>query len=300
MKLAAIDIGSNAVRLLVCRVHNTSQDIIVKKEELIRVPIRLGEDSFVTGKISDEKVQLLTDTMTAFKLLLNAFEVKAFRACATSAMRDAANTPEILKKIKTETGIEVELISGSTEANLIYENHIADHFTKDFSYLYIDVGGGSTELTLYSKNKPVFSKSFNIGTIRMLHNMVSKELWTEFKDFIKTKTEGFEPIIAIGSGGNINKIQRVLGKKGNRSLTYQNMTEFYDDIASLTYEQRMEKYGMKPDRADVIVPATRIFTTIMKHASIQRIVIPEIGLADGIIHQLFEEKYLTSNSAMKN
>ena len=290
MKLAAIDIGSNAVRLLICRAHQTADDIVLKKEELLRIPIRLGEDVFINGNISDEKSNRLIKAMKAFKNVMELFDVEAFRACATSAMRDASNSAEVIAKIKSDSEIDIELLSGGDEARLIYENHIADHFSNDYAYLYIDVGGGSTELTLYSKSKMVFSRSFDIGTIRYLFNQVSKETLTDFKQFIKYNTEEYQPIIAIGSGGNINKIEKILDKKGSRSLTFEKISDLYDELKGLTIEQRMEKYGMKSDRADVIVPAAKIFMTVMKYAGIHRIVIPEIGLADGIIHRLFEER----------
>ena len=296
MKFAAIDIGSNAVRLLFCNVFEQGVNTIFKKAELIRVPLRLGEDAFTNHFISDEKADDLVKTMKAFKLLIEVHRPVSFRACATSAMRDASNSADIIKRIKEEAQINVELIDGSTEANLIYMNHIAEHLDRNNSYLYIDVGGGSTELTLFSRNRHVFSRSFNVGTIRMLNQQIDKTLWTNFKEWIKINTADYHPLIAIGSGGNINKLHRMAKLKDNKPLTFAKLNEIFEELNLLTLQERIENLGLKPDRADVIIPASKIFLSVMKNAQIEKIFVPEIGLSDGIVHQLYEDYKLISGA----
>ena len=289
MKFASIDIGSNAVRLLLCQVFENDGDPEFKKIELVRMPIRLGEDSFSMRRISDHKISQLVDTMKAFRLLIGVFEAVDFRACATAAMREAENSEEIIRKVKSETRILIEVVDGKTEAQIIYSNHIAEHLEADQCYLYIDVGGGSTEVTLFAKNHTIASRSFNIGTIRMLQNQVSKETWSEFKSWIAATTADYKPITGIGSGGNINKIFKMLSKKDDRPFTYKRLREMYEYMNSFSYEDRIRLLGLNPDRADVIIPASRIFLTIMKTAGIEKIVVPQVGLSDGIVHLLYEK-----------
>lgn len=294
MKFASIDIGSNAVRLLFCNVFEQGINTVFKKAELIRVPIRLGEDAFTNHFISDEKADDLVKAMQAFKLLIEIHRPISFRACATSAMRDASNSAGIIERIKNEAQINVEIIDGSTEANLIYMNHIAEHLDRNNSYLYIDVGGGSTELTLFSRNRHVFSRSFNIGTIRMLNQQIDKTLWTNFKEWIKINTADYHPLIAIGSGGNINKLHKMAKVKDNKPLSFEKLNEIFEELNSFTLQERIENLGLKPDRADVIIPASKIFLSVMKNAQIEKIFVPEIGLSDGIVHQLYEDYKLNS------
>lgn len=288
MRFASIDIGSNAVRLLLCNVIEDSKDTHFKKNELIRMPIRLGEDSFLLKKITEEKIKKLVHTMKAFKYLIKVFDAVSYRACATSAMREAENGKEVIDRIKRESGLQVEIIDGKTEAEIIYSNHIAEHLEHDQSYIYIDVGGGSTELTLFSENKIVFSQSFNVGTIRFLHDTVSKDYWSLFKEKVKEVTKGYHPLTAIGSGGNINKMFKMVGKKDNKPVYYDKLKELYEYLNSFTVEERITQLGLNPDRADVIVPAAKIFLSIMKHGEIEKIIIPQIGLSDGIVHLLYE------------
>jgi len=290
LKFAAIDIGSNAVRLLFCNVFDDDGIITLKKAELIRVPIRLGEDSFITGKISEEKIQKLIDAMKAFKSLIKVNEVIDYRACATSAMRDAANGKEIVERIRKEAGILIELIDGKTEADLLYCNHVLQHLDKENSYLYIDIGGGSTELTLFSKGKTIASQSFNIGTIRMLHNQIDKAYWTNFKQWIEDTTKNYSPLLAIGSGGNINKLFKLSGKKLNKMISTEKLKNLYALLESYTYEERVKILGLKTDRADVIIPASKILLTVLKKAGIENTIVPQTGLADGIILQLYKSK----------
>lgn len=289
MKFASIDIGSNAIRLLLCNVFEDNGEPVFKKAELIRMPIRLGEDSFSTQLISEAKIEQLVDTMKAFRLLIGVFDAIDYRACATAAMREASNGPAIISRVKTETGIDIEIIDGKTEAKIIYSNHIAEHLDINSSYLYIDVGGGSTEITLFAGNESVASRSFNVGTIRMLQNQVSKETWSEFKNWITSQTTSYKPLIGIGSGGNINKLFKILAKKEDKPLTYKRLKEYYEFMNGFSYEDRIKILGLNPDRADVIIPASRIFLSIMKAAEIEKLIVPQVGLSDGIIHLLYDK-----------
>lgn len=290
MRLAAIDIGSNAARLLISEVTNdVNGKAKFNKIDLIRVPLRLGFDVFEKGEISEHRIDMIVQTMKAYKHLLNVYEVKHLKACATSAMRDAKNGAEIIKKIKHETGIDIEIISGSDEAAFIYENHVAENLDKEHSYLYIDVGGGSTELTFFSNNKLVFKDSYNIGTIRLLKNKVSDDTWDEMKDSIKQKTKGHKEVTAIGSGGNINKIFSLSKTKEDKPLSLQLLRDYYKELSNVSLTDRINIYKLKEDRADVIVPALQIYLNVMRWAGADEIYVPRIGLADGLIQHLYEE-----------
>ena len=290
MKLAAIDIGSNAARLLISEVTlNNAGKPVFNKLNLIRVPLRLGFDVFAKGEISPAKVTMIIQTMKAYGHLLRVYEVDHVKACATSAMRDAVNGIEIIKKVKLETGIDIKIISGDDEASLIYENHIAENLDKDHSYLYIDVGGGSTELTFFADGKLRYKESVNIGTIRLLQNMVVEKQWDEMRDHIKTNTKSKLPIIAIGSGGNINKIFSISKKKDGKPLPLELLKDYYKELSSVNLEDRINIYKMREDRADVIVPALQIYINVMRWADISEIYVPKIGLADGLIQNLYEE-----------
>lgn len=291
MKLAAIDIGSNAARLLITEVTTDKNNkASFTKLSLVRVPLRLGFDVFDSGKISAHKTKLLLLTMKGFLNLMQAFEVRKMRACATSAMRDAANALEIISNVKKETGIDIEVISGGDEASLVFENHIAENLSKDHSYLYIDVGGGSTELTFFSNNNLIFKDSFNIGTIRLLKNQVNDFSWDEMKETIKTKTKGFKTITAIGSGGNINKIFSISKRKDGKPLSFDLLRDYYKELSNVSLEDRINIYKLKEDRADVIVPALKIYISCMRWAGAEEIYVPKIGLADGLIQHLWEEE----------
>jgi exopolyphosphatase / guanosine-5'-triphosphate,3'-diphosphate pyrophosphatase len=297
VRLSAIDIGSNAARLLITDVISPLESLRAGprgvpefiKVVLVRVPLRLGFDVFDKGQISPAKVEKIIKTVKAYKLLLDVYEVKHLKACATSAMRDASNADEIIKKVKTETGIQIEVISGDQEASFIYENHIAENLTTDESYLYIDVGGGSTELTFYSDGKLVFKESFNIGTIRLLKNQVNEATWDEMKEFIAKKTKGYHHVTAIGSGGNINKIFSISKRKEGKPLNLDLLRDYYKEFSSMSLAQRISLYKLREDRADVIVPALLIYINIMRWVDAQEIYVPKIGLADGLIHTLYEE-----------
>lgn len=290
MRLAAIDIGSNAARLLITDVIAGLQgapEFI--KVVLVRVPLRLGFDVFDKGEISATKADKITKTIKAYKLLLDVYEVRHLKACATSAMRDAVNAGDIIKKVKQETGIEIEVISGDQEASLIYENHVAENMAGNESYLYIDVGGGSTELTFFSDGKMIFKKSFNIGTIRLLKNQVNEAAWDEMKEFIRNRTRGYHHVTAIGSGGNINKIFSLSKRKEGKPLTLELLRDYYKEFSNLSVAQRISLHKLREDRADVIVPALLIYINIMRWADAEDIYVPKIGLADGLIHTLYED-----------
>ncbi|MFN2457224.1 MAG: Ppx/GppA phosphatase family protein [Chitinophagaceae bacterium] len=290
MKLAAIDIGSNAARLLISEVteiYPGKPEFI--KASLVRVPLRLGFDVFETGRISDVKIEKVIKTIRAYKLLLDVYEVQHLNACATSAMRDATNSVDILNTVKAQTGIVIKVISGQEEASLIYENHIAENLNNHKSYLYIDVGGGSTELSFFSTGRLVAKESFNIGTIRLLKNQVQEETWAEMKNFIRINIKTYHPITCIGSGGNINKIFSLSKRKEGQTLNVELLYNYYKEFNSLSLAQRMSLYSLREDRADVIVPALLIFINIMKWAESNEIFVPKIGLADGLIHHLYDE-----------
>lgn len=290
MRLAAIDIGSNAARLLITDVILSAQkEPEFIKIALIRVPLRLGFDVFEKGEISEQKINRIFKTIYAYKHLMEVYEVSHLRACATSAMRDAANGPEIIKRINEETGINIEIISGQQEASLINENHFAEHLASDESYMYIDVGGGSTELTFFSDGRMVAKESFNIGTIRLLKDQVTESTWDAMKDFIKKSTRGLHHITAIGSGGNINKIFSLSKRKEGKPLTLGMLRDYYKEFSTLTLQQRMTLYKLREDRADVIVPALLIYINVMRWADADEIVVPKIGLADGLIRSLYDE-----------
>lgn len=289
MKLAAIDIGSNAARLLI-------NDVIIDPQQkpefvkltLVRVPLRLGFDVFENGFISPEKEEKFITTIKAYKHLVDVYEVEHLITAATSAMRDASNAKDLLTRVKAETGIEINVITGEEEAKYIYESHFADNLNTQESYLYIDVGGGSTELTFFSDGKLVTQQSFNIGTIRLLKNQVAQEHWAQMRDFIREKLRGHHHITAIGSGGNINKIFSLSKRKEGKPLNLELLRNYYKEFSALNLQQRISLYHLREDRADVIVPALLIYINVMNWADADEIFVPKIGLADGLIHILYD------------
>lgn len=290
MKFAAIDVGSNAVRLLLSRVDSEGVEPIYEKISLVRMPIRLGEDAFVHNNISQEKVSRLVSTMIAFKHLMDAYEPIDFMACATSAMREADNSDEIVSMIKKKSGIDLKVISGRKEAKIIYSNRIEKIVgSSDSTYLHIDVGGGSTELILFKGSKVFAYRSFNIGTIRMLEGIVTKNDWNEMKRWVKNVTSKNVPDHAIGSGGNINKLFRMSGRKDGTLLMAEDIKDLNNYLKGFTLEQRITKIGLRPDRADVIVPASKIYYSVMNWGNINYMHVPQLGLADGIIHVLYKK-----------
>lgn len=288
MKFAAIDIGSNAIRLLIEEVHIDEGRYHIEKVSLTRVPVRLGEDVFTKGKIGKQKVSQLVKTMTAFAYLMEVHDTAIYRACATSAMREAKNRRSVIKKVKEESGIELELLSGDEEANLIFSNYFAQNLNTKANYLYIDVGGGSTELTLIKNGKRIKGQSFELGTVRMLSNAVDAKVWERARRWIQSSFKNNEVVTAIGTGGNINTLFKIIGKKPNQTISITEIKEQYESLRLLTMEQRITKLKMKPDRADVIIPACEIYLRLMGYANIANMIVPKIGLADGIILDLFE------------
>lgn len=289
-KYAAIDIGSNAVRLLISNIlEQENKPTKFKKNALVRVPIRLGGDVFVHSIISEENKVRLIDTMQAFKLLMKTHKVVAYKACATSAMREATNGKEITKLIKRKAGIQIDIIDGEEEAEIISATEINDYIKNDRIYLYVDVGGGSTEFSILKNSEKVASKSFKIGTVRLLNDIVKHETWQELQRWIKDNTRQFDSIDVIGTGGNINKIYKISGKKIGKPLTYFYLSTYFNLLSSYTYEERITELDLNQDRADVIIPALRIYLSAMKWSKAKQIYVPKIGLSDGIIKSIYND-----------
>ncbi|MCC2590007.1 exopolyphosphatase [Chryseobacterium sp. MFBS3-17] len=289
MRLAAIDIGSNAARLLINEVKKDSRGKPeFTKLNLLRIPLRLGMDVFTRGKIGEEREQMMLDSMQIFSDLMRIYKVEHYRACATSAMRDATNGREIITAVKKNSGINIEIISGDEEATLIYENHIAEGMDKNYAYLYIDVGGGSTELTFYENGKLKYKHSFNIGSIRLLNNLVTDDQWKEMKEEIRKNINSKKPVMAIGSGGNINKVFSMSKTKEGKPLTATAIKKCYKEMSLLSVQERISKYGFREDRADVLVPALQIFINVMQWSETQKIFVPKISVADGLIRSIYK------------
>ena len=290
-KYAAIDIGSNAIRLLIATViEKKDRPPQFKKTSLVRVPIRLGADVFLEDKISEKNYLRMLDAMNAYQLLMKTHGVVKYRACATSAMREATNGVAIAQRIKKETSIDIEIIDGSDEAAIIASTDLKDLIETEKSFLYVDVGGGSTEFTIFANRKIVTSKSFKLGTVRILNDMVRESMWGDVKKWIKKNTESYEKISLIGSGGNINSIYKNSGIKLGKPLSYFFLTNYFEKLKSFTYHERIFELQMNPDRADVIVPATKIYLSAMKWSKAKSIYVPKIGLSDGIIKSLYNEE----------
>jgi exopolyphosphatase/guanosine-5'-triphosphate,3'-diphosphate pyrophosphatase len=290
VKLAAIDIGSNAARLMISEVeHDATGKPVFNKLNLVRIPLRLGFDVFETGAISPAKREMMIETMQAFQHLMKVYATDSYIACATSAMRDASNSYEVIRDIKEQTGIEIKIISGELEASIIYENHFAESLSIEHHYLYIDVGGGSTELTLFTDGFVAFKQSFNIGTIRLLKGQVSEKTWEQMKEFIKNATRTPRKVISIGSGGNINKVFSLSKKKDGKPLSLDLLKDYMKELSMMDLKERMQTYKLREDRADVIVPALQIYTNVMKWADSEEMFVPKIGLADGLIQHLYAE-----------
>lgn len=290
-KYAAIDIGSNAVRLLISTITEPEdKDPTFKKTSLVRVPIRLGEDVFVNGKISAFNMMRMRDTMKAFNLLMKSHQIERYKACATSAMRDAKNGQELAKLVKKESDIDIEIIDGEHEAAIIAATDLHTLIQDDKTYLYVDVGGGSTEFTLYAEGKTIASKSFKLGTVRILNDMIEPNIWEEVEAWIKKETKNYTKISLIGSGGNINNIFKSSGKKMGKPLSYFYLSSYYQLLNSLTYEERISQLNLNTDRADVIIPATKIYLSAMKWSRARKVYVPKIGLSDGIIKSLYNDE----------
>ncbi|UFH34765.1 Ppx/GppA phosphatase family protein [Flavobacterium acetivorans] len=290
-KYAAIDIGSNAMRLLIVNiVEQEGKEPQFNKSSLVRVPIRLGQDAFTVGEISPENIDRMCDAMTAFNLLMKVHKVQSYKAFATSAMREAYNGNEVVEIIKNKADINIEIIDGKKEAAIIASTDLYHLLNTDQTYLFVDVGGGSTEFTLFSNGKIVHSRSFKAGTVRLLNDMVHDVVWAEIEKWIKTITEDFEEVTLIGSGGNINKLFKMSGKMQEKPLSYIYINSQYAFLNSLSYEQRISELGLNPDRADVIIPAVRIYLNAMKWSGARQIYVPKIGLSDGIVKSMYYGK----------
>ena len=289
-KLAAIDIGSNAIRILISNVVQVEgEHPVFMKSEMIRVPIRLGEDSFTVGEISPKNIKRVVKAMKAFKLIMKINGVKNYMACATSALRESNNADELIAKVKKKAGIKIELIDGKKEAEIIsYTTILADQ-GHNSNYLYVDVGGGSTEFSVLKKGKRIVSKSFKAGTVRMINNMVNDKVWQEIEKWIKMNTKGIEEIQLLGSGGNINKVFKLSNIKDGNPLTYFNLKSFYQDLKKLSYEERILRYNLNLDRADVILPALEIYLKALKWSGATKVFVPKIGLSDGMIKMMYKK-----------
>ncbi|CAM3595977.1 ppx protein [Flavobacterium saliperosum S13] len=290
-KYAAIDIGSNAMRLLITNIiEQPGKETQFNKSALIRVPIRLGQDAFTVGEITEENVDRMIDAMKAFKLLMKVYKVERYMACATSAMREAYNGKEVTEIIKKKADVKIEIIDGKKEAAIIASSDLHHFIKTDQTYLYVDVGGGSTEFSLFSEGKMIASKSFKNGTVRLLNNMVNDVVWQEIEKWIKANTEDYENITLIGSGGNINKIFKLSGKAQEKPLSYIYLNSEYQKLNALSYEQRIAELGLNTDRADVIIHALRIYLNAMKWSGARNIYVPKIGLSDGIVKAMYNGK----------
>jgi exopolyphosphatase/guanosine-5'-triphosphate,3'-diphosphate pyrophosphatase len=292
-KYGAIDIGSNAIRLLVSNVIVTEgKEPQFKKSALVRVPIRLGADAFVSGIIGEENTKRMIDAMEAFKLLIKVHNVERYKACATSAMREAKNGLEIVEKIFNETGVQIDIISGKEEAAIISSTDLNQLIEGNNSYLYVDVGGGSTEFTVYSEGNIVVSKSFKMGTVRLLSNKksVNKEIFLNVEKWIKKNTLGLKNLSLIGSGGNINKLFKMSGRLEGKPISFIYLNAQYQFLKQMSYQDRISELSLNPDRADVIIPATKIYISAMKWSGATKLYVPKIGLSDGIIKSLYYNK----------
>lgn len=287
-KFAAIDIGSNAIRLLINNViEQKDRPTLFKKSELVRVPVRLGEDSFLRGEISDISLKRLIKTMQSFDLLMQVYGVEKYMACATSALREARNGQEVIERVQQESNIKIDIIDGKREAAIIASTDLKDVIKTDRLYLYVDVGGGSTEFTIFDKGAPIVSRSFEIGTVRILNNLVKDTVWDDIKAWIASHIGQDRLVEIIGSGGNINKLHKMSGRKIGQPLSYIWLNAQYHFLNSMEYEDRIAELGLNQDRADVIIPATKIFLNAAKWSKAKKIHVPKIGLADGMIKTLY-------------
>ena len=292
-KYGAIDIGSNAIRLLISNVIvENNKEPQFKKSSLVRVPIRLGADAFVSGIISDENIVRMIDAMEAFKLLMKVHKVERYKACATSAMREATNGKLVVEKILSETGVKIDIIGGKEEAAIISSTDLNQLIEGDSSYLYVDVGGGSTEFTVFSGGKIITSKSFKMGTVRLLSNKksVNKAIFSDVEKWIKKNTKDLKRLSLIGSGGNINKLFKMSGRSEGKPISFIYLNAQYQFLKQMSFEDRISELSLNPDRADVIIPATKIYLSAMKWSGARKIYVPKIGLSDGIIKSLFLNK----------
>ena len=289
-KYAAIDIGSNAIRMLVSNVIDHDKERIILKNTLVRVPIRLGEDSFTSGSISKKNQKRIVKSMKAFKMLMKVHRVKDYLAFATSALREAENGKKVVKQVFSKSGIKIEIIDGKKEAKIISNTNVFDSVELDKTFLYVDVGGGSTEFSILINGKRTHSKSFKIGTVRLLNGGVSEDLWERSEAWVKSHTKDYSKVYLLGTGGNINKLHKMAGIKDSRPITYLTLSALYVRLSKLTYEERIIKYGLNPDRSDVILPAAMLFSRTLKWTGAKVVYVPKVGLSDGMIRELCKTK----------
>jgi exopolyphosphatase/guanosine-5'-triphosphate,3'-diphosphate pyrophosphatase len=287
-KFAAIDIGSNAIRILIANIIQTEHNVVFQKNSLIRSPVRLGEDSFTLGEISPKSLKRFVKTMKAFKLLMNIHGVSHYKAFATSALREANNSSYVIKTVKKKAGIKVEIIDGTKEAEIIFNSKISEFINTRKTFLFVDVGGGSTEFTFINEGNHVISKSFKIGTVRLINNLVDDRVWIGIENWIKKNSMKYDKITLMGSGGNINKLFKLSNIKEGKPLSKIKLSQLFMQLEKLNYEERVLKFELNPDRADVIVPAARIYLKALEWSGGQKIYVPRFGLSDGMIKYMYK------------
>lgn len=289
-KYAAIDIGSNAIRVLISNVIETKEGVHFQKNALVRAPIRLGEDSFTLGEISKKSIKRMVNAMKAFKLLMKVHHVSHYQAYATSALREANNSGDIVEQVKKKTGIKIEIIDGRKEAEIISNSKISDFLNSQKTFLFLDVGGGSTEFTFINEGRRVCSKSFKIGTVRLINNLVDDRVWEAIRNWIIKNSKPYSKITLMGSGGNINKLFKLSNIKEGKPLSMIKLNQIFLELESLSYEERIVKFELNPDRADVIIPAARIYLKALEWSGGQKIYVPKFGLSDGMIKYMHKNK----------
>jgi len=288
-KIAAIDIGSNAVRMLICYVISSEDEHVFQKNSYLRLPLRLGEDAFKNGVISNQKITLLTNAILSFKYIMKVHGVKDYQIYATSALRESKNSKEVISIIKKKTGLNIELISGLKEAKIVSKGNSLEQIDFNKIFIYVDVGGGSTELSILRKGEQKISKSFKIGTVRLLNNLVDDSILMEIKHWLKSNIDIDDKIKLFATGGNINKIQSMTGSKSGKPISYLSIKDLSNILTELNYQERMVKFDLNPDRADVIIPALKIFISTMEFVKANKIFVPKVGLVDGMINEIFYE-----------
>ena len=288
-KVAAIDIGSNAVRMLICYVISSEDEHVFQKNSYLRLPLRLGEDTFKNGVISNQKITLLTNAILSFKYIMKVHGVKDYQIYATSALRESKNSKEVISIVKKKTGLNIELITGLKEAKIISKGNSLEQIDFNKTFIYVDVGGGSTELSILRKGEQKISKSFKIGTVRLLNNLVDDSILMEIKHWLKSNIDSDDKIKLFATGGNINKIQSMTGSKSGKPISYLSIKDLSNILIEFNYQERMVKFDLNPDRADVIIPALKIFISTMEFVKANKIFVPKVGLVDGMINEIFYE-----------
>jgi len=288
-KIAAIDIGSNAVRMLICYVISSEDKHFFQKNSYLRLPLRLGEDTFKNGVISNQKITLLTNAILSFKYIMKVHGVKDYQIYATSALRESKNSKEVISIVKKKTGLNIEIITGLKEAKIISKGNSLEQIDFNKTFIYVDVGGGSTELSILRKGEQKISKSFKIGTVRLLNNLVDDSILMEIKHWLKSNIDIDDKIKLFATGGNINKIQSMTGSKSGKPISYLSIKDLSNILIEFNYQERMVKFDLNPDRADVIIPALKIFISTMEFVKANKIFVPKVGLVDGMINEIFYE-----------